>query len=170
MHGVLGFVALLFLFLLAVAMNKLHYEQTGVPMPSRSAMRAVRRRGRKKGLNEQQAYAQWLARKQAKLARQGRSVAPTQIASASSAQTSAAGRHSAKRRSSSKWLWIIPAGIGGVVAAMLFAYQQSSPIGAAPMHARPVPHTSVANVPLPMARPTRPRVSAPLDLRPPDLR
>jgi hypothetical protein len=29
-------------------------------------------------------------------------------------------------------LWIIPAGIGGVVAAMLFAYQQSSPIGARP--------------------------------------
>jgi hypothetical protein len=68
-------------------------------------------------------------------------------------------------------LWIVPGVIGASVLAVLFAYQQSSPIDIA--HARRPQSAAlafVADVPLPRRRPARPHVGAPLDLRPPSLR
>jgi hypothetical protein len=47
-------------------MNKAHKEQTGVSMPTRSALKAMRRRARKKGVSEQEYYAGWVKRKQKK--------------------------------------------------------------------------------------------------------
>ncbi len=59
-----GLVLLPFAFLIMLGLNKAHRDQTGVNMPSRSAMRGVRRRARKKGISEAQGYSEWLQRKQ----------------------------------------------------------------------------------------------------------
>lgn len=51
-------------FVLLVAISKSFRQQTGVDMPSRGALRAVRRRARKKGKDEWKAVSDNIARKQ----------------------------------------------------------------------------------------------------------
>lgn len=69
MHGVIAVIALIVLVLITIGMNKAHKDATGgVPMPPRGSMKAIRRAARKKGISEQQAYDEWLARKQRKIA------------------------------------------------------------------------------------------------------
>jgi hypothetical protein len=64
---IIGLVLLPFAWMLMGAANKQHREETGVNMPSRGAMKGLRRRARQRGISEEQAYAEWLARKQKKL-------------------------------------------------------------------------------------------------------
>jgi hypothetical protein len=64
---VVGLVLLLFAWFVLAAAGKQHQRETGVPMPSRGAMRNIRRNARKKGITEAEAYAQWLNRKQGRL-------------------------------------------------------------------------------------------------------
>lgn len=46
MLQIIGFILLPFSLLLLAAINKAHKEETGVSMPSRSALRSMRRRAR----------------------------------------------------------------------------------------------------------------------------
>ena len=62
MH-VAAVIALPVLIMLWIGMNKAHRDATGVSMPSRNAMRRIRRNARKKGLPESAAYDQWLGNK-----------------------------------------------------------------------------------------------------------
>ncbi|MCC8948540.1 hypothetical protein H8A97_26365 [Bradyrhizobium sp. Arg62] len=64
MLQVLGFILLMLALALLAAVNKAHKEATGVSMPSRSALKAMRRRARKKGVSEADYYAGWVQRKQ----------------------------------------------------------------------------------------------------------
>lgn len=48
------------------AVNKAHNDEHGVNMPSRTAMKNIRRAARKKGISEGAAHAQWVGRKQRK--------------------------------------------------------------------------------------------------------
>ncbi|MDX8443865.1 MULTISPECIES: hypothetical protein [Mesorhizobium] len=41
-------------------------KQTGVDAPTRSAMRGIRRRARKAGMNEEQYFNEWIERKRRK--------------------------------------------------------------------------------------------------------
>ncbi|MGY4193367.1 hypothetical protein [Bradyrhizobium sp. USDA 4520] len=59
-----GFILAIVMFFVTIAINKKHREETGVNMPSRNAMRNIRRTARKKGISQQQAYDNWLHRKQ----------------------------------------------------------------------------------------------------------
>jgi hypothetical protein len=61
---VICIILLPFVWMLLAAANKSHREETGVPMPTRGAMRGIRRQARKKGISEAEAYNQWLVRKQ----------------------------------------------------------------------------------------------------------
>jgi hypothetical protein len=54
----------IFALMLMFAVNKQHREETGVNMPSRGAMKNIRRNARRKGITEEQAYNEWLLRKQ----------------------------------------------------------------------------------------------------------
>ena len=59
---------LLFLGLgLLAAVGSAFRNETGVNMPTRSALRSIRRRARKLGISEEQAFAENIARKQRKL-------------------------------------------------------------------------------------------------------
>ncbi|MCP1909637.1 uncharacterized membrane protein YoaK (UPF0700 family) [Bradyrhizobium elkanii] len=62
--AILGFILLVVMFFVMIAVNKAHKDETGVNMPSRNAMRNIRRTARKKGISQQQAYDNWLRRKQ----------------------------------------------------------------------------------------------------------
>lgn len=62
-----GLILLPFSWMLIAAVNKEHRNETGVNMPTRSAMRGIRRTARKKGLTEEAAYNQWVERKQNRL-------------------------------------------------------------------------------------------------------
>jgi len=62
--AILGFILLIVVTIALVGLNKQHREETGVNMPSRGSMRNIRRTARRKGISEQQAYEEWLARKQ----------------------------------------------------------------------------------------------------------
>lgn len=64
MWQIVGLVLLPFALLLLAAVNKAHKEETGVSMPSRSALKSMRRRARKKGVSEAEYYAGWVQRKQ----------------------------------------------------------------------------------------------------------
>ncbi|TCU78844.1 hypothetical protein EDE08_101626 [Bradyrhizobium sp. R2.2-H] len=64
MWQVVGFILLPFALLLLAAANKAHKEETGVSMPSRGALKSMRRRARKKGVSEAEYYAGWVQRKQ----------------------------------------------------------------------------------------------------------
>jgi hypothetical protein len=72
---IIGLILLPFAWMLLAAAGKAHREQTGVPMPSRGAMKNIRRNARKKGISEGEAYAQWLNRKQK---RAGVMIAPSE--------------------------------------------------------------------------------------------
>ena len=61
---VIGFVLAVLMIFVMFALNKEHRDETGVNMPSRNAMRNMRRRARKNGISEKQAYDDWLKRKQ----------------------------------------------------------------------------------------------------------
>jgi hypothetical protein len=61
---VLGFILLVLVWALLAAVNKAHKEETGVSMPSRSALKSMRRRARKQGVSEVEYYAGWVQRKQ----------------------------------------------------------------------------------------------------------
>lgn len=61
-----GLILLVVCFVLMAALNKGHREQTGVDMPSRGAMRNIRRNARKKGTSEEAAYTAWLLKEQAR--------------------------------------------------------------------------------------------------------
>jgi hypothetical protein len=61
---VLGFILLVLSWALLAAVNKGHKEETGVSMPSRSALKSMRRRARKQGVSEVEYYAGWVQRKQ----------------------------------------------------------------------------------------------------------
>ena len=62
--AVIGFILCVLMIFVMIALNKGHRDETGVNMPSRNAMRHMRRRARKNGISEEQAYNDWLARKQ----------------------------------------------------------------------------------------------------------
>ena len=64
---IIALVVVAFIWLLMGAINKQHREETGVNMPTRSAMKNLRRRARKRGISELQAYNEWVERKQRKL-------------------------------------------------------------------------------------------------------
>ena len=64
MLEVLGISLLLLSWIFIAAFNKKHREETGVNMPSRGAMKGIRRRARKKGISEAEYYSEWVARKQ----------------------------------------------------------------------------------------------------------
>lgn len=64
MLHVLGFILLLLAWVLLAAINHAHKDETGVSMPSRSALKSMRRRARKKGVSEAEYYAGWVQRKQ----------------------------------------------------------------------------------------------------------
>lgn len=68
---VIGLILLPFAWALMTALDKEHRDATGVNMPTRSALRGLRRRARKQGITEEEAYARWLARKQKQAARAG---------------------------------------------------------------------------------------------------
>lgn len=61
---IIGLILLPFALMILAAAGKAHREETGVPMPSRGAMKNIRRTARKKGISEAAAYSQWLLRKQ----------------------------------------------------------------------------------------------------------
>lgn len=65
--GTLSIIILVVLFILMIGAGQAFYEKTGVRMPSTSAMRAMRRRARKQGINEHVYMSQWVKRKQKKL-------------------------------------------------------------------------------------------------------
>lgn len=58
--GILAILAMLVTF----GLQKAHHDQTGVWGPSRAQMRYIRRKARKAGISEHDAYEAWLARKQ----------------------------------------------------------------------------------------------------------
>jgi hypothetical protein len=64
--GVAGIFLLVIVFALSTALQKGFRQSTGVSMPTDKTLRGVRRRGRKKGLTETQAYEQYIARQQKK--------------------------------------------------------------------------------------------------------
>ena len=64
MHFLLVIVCLIAIAVIMVATNDWHRKQTGVNMPSRNAMRRIRRNARQKGISHQAAYDQWLNNKQ----------------------------------------------------------------------------------------------------------
>ena len=64
MHVLLAIVCLIVVAILLSATNDWHRRQTGVNMPSRNAMRRIRRNARQKGISHQAAYDQWLHNKQ----------------------------------------------------------------------------------------------------------
>lgn len=49
---------------LSIAVNKAHRDEAGVDAPTRSQMRYIRRKARKSGISEGDAYGQWVGRKQ----------------------------------------------------------------------------------------------------------
>ncbi len=61
---IIGFLLMPVAWLLMGAANKAHRDETGVNMPTRSAMRNIRRTARKKGIPEEAAYSDWLVRQQ----------------------------------------------------------------------------------------------------------
>jgi hypothetical protein len=65
--GVGGFILAVVAFFFLVALQKGFRQSTGVTMPSNKTMRGIRRRGRKKGLTEWEAYEQYIARQQKKI-------------------------------------------------------------------------------------------------------
>ncbi len=62
---IIGLILLPLSWLLMAAVNKDHRESTGVNMPTRNAMRRIRRNARKKEVAESAEYDQWVKRKQA---------------------------------------------------------------------------------------------------------
>jgi hypothetical protein len=66
MSGLLAFIGLLFAWAILAGMKNAHLDETGVPPPTRSALRAMRRRARKQGVSEAEYYAGWLDRKHKK--------------------------------------------------------------------------------------------------------
>jgi uncharacterized membrane protein YoaK (UPF0700 family) len=62
--AILGFIGVVVMFFVMIAVNKAHRDETGVNMPSRNTMRNIRRNARRKGISEEQAYNQWVTRKQ----------------------------------------------------------------------------------------------------------
>jgi hypothetical protein len=63
---IIGLVLLPLAWMALAGANKAHKEQTGVSMPTRSALKSMRRRARKKGVSEAEYYSGWLQRKQKK--------------------------------------------------------------------------------------------------------
>jgi hypothetical protein len=63
---VIGLILLPFAWMALAGMNNAHKEETGVSMPTRSALKSMRRRARKKGVSEAEYYAGWVERKQKK--------------------------------------------------------------------------------------------------------
>lgn len=62
---IVGIILLMiFALMFNAAAHKAHRDEHGVDGPSRGAMRNIRRTARKKGISEQQAYVDWLHRKQ----------------------------------------------------------------------------------------------------------
>lgn len=61
---VIGLILLPFVWAMMAATNKAHREETGVDAPTRNAWRNIRRNARRKGISEEQAYREWLERKQ----------------------------------------------------------------------------------------------------------
>lgn len=64
MWQIIALILLPFCWILIAAANKKHRDETGVNGPSRGQMRNIRRRARKNGISENDAYLDWLARKQ----------------------------------------------------------------------------------------------------------
>jgi len=64
--GVGGLILVVIAFVFLTALQRDFRQRTGVTMPSNKTMRGIRRRGRKKGLTEWQAYEQYIARQQKK--------------------------------------------------------------------------------------------------------
>ncbi|WP_439401228.1 hypothetical protein ACNJYA_30670 [Bradyrhizobium sp. DASA03068] len=64
MWQMVGLILLPFALLLLAGVNKAHKEETGVSMPSRGALKSMRRRARKNGVGEAEYYAGWVERKQ----------------------------------------------------------------------------------------------------------
>jgi hypothetical protein len=52
------------MFFVGIAMNKAHRDQTGVNMPTSKQFNRIQRTARKKGISAEQAYKNWLKRKQ----------------------------------------------------------------------------------------------------------
>jgi len=178
MSGFLGLIGLFLVFAIPFAMNKAHRESTGVPMPSRGAMRGIRRRGRKMGISERQAYEEWLARKQRTLARAAKKLPqePTVAPSAVPAQTAPV---STSPAGGNKLKLTVGAIALTVISALWWGLTKHSPSGAsgrappdiAPQAVSPpeVPPSSQGlGVPLPRPRP-RP-FAKPLNLAPPGVR
>ncbi|MBR1216172.1 hypothetical protein [Bradyrhizobium sp. JYMT SZCCT0180] len=66
MSGFLAFIAFIFSYVILAAMKKVHVDETGVPPPTRDALKSMRRRARKKAVPEAEYYAGWVERKQKK--------------------------------------------------------------------------------------------------------
>ncbi|WP_148287876.1 hypothetical protein [Rhodopseudomonas sp. B29] len=64
MGTLVGIIFLVLSWVMLAGLNKAHREETGVNMPTRKAMRRIRRNARKKGITEAQAYSSWVKRKQ----------------------------------------------------------------------------------------------------------
>lgn len=76
---IIGLILLPVVWALTAGINKQHKEETGVNVPSRRAMQNIRRTARRKGISEQEAYSQWLARKQKAAAKSGHAVRTSTI-------------------------------------------------------------------------------------------
>jgi hypothetical protein len=63
----MGYLGLFLSFLILIAFGTAFRGETGVIMPTRSALRGIRRRARKSGKSEAQAFEENIARKQRKL-------------------------------------------------------------------------------------------------------
>jgi len=63
---ILGVILLPIVWMMMASANKAHKDETGVPGPSRQDFRNIRRNARKKGISNDQAYQEWLGRKQRK--------------------------------------------------------------------------------------------------------
>jgi hypothetical protein len=64
MHVVLIILSLIVIAIIMAATNDWHRKHTGVNMPSRNALRRIRRNARQKGISDQAAYDRWLHNKQ----------------------------------------------------------------------------------------------------------
>jgi hypothetical protein len=61
------YLLLFILFILMLAAGAIFRDKTGVKMPSRSAMRGIRRRAKKKGISVTQAFQANIRRKQKRM-------------------------------------------------------------------------------------------------------
>lgn len=64
MLAIVCLAALALIWWAMAEMNKKHRDETGVNMPTRAAMKRIRRTSRQKGITQEAAYDSWVKTKQ----------------------------------------------------------------------------------------------------------